>query len=465
MVTRTAPGAATHCPMTDRSSTQALAAIAQSREDDALRWLLSFADMERGVGWNPLSAPGEQWKLARTRRLLDLGGSPDRSLACVLIAGTKGKGSTAAFLASVLHAAGVRAGLYTQPHLQRYRERIRVDGAAIAPDDFADAVAAVRTNVERLRGLHPDAGEPTTFEITTALALGHFAQAGCAVAVVEVGLGGRLDATNALEPLLSVITPTSRDHTDVLGRTLAAIATEKAGIMRPGRLALLAPQRPAATRALHRRCRLVGARCVTVEPLAVGTWLSLAGDHQRTNAALAVAAARALPGVVVDERAINAGLGRVRWPGRFEVIDGRPTIVLDGAHNGASAQAFARTLREHAAGRPIHFVVGMHGDKEIAATLRPLLAIASSVTATRARSPRAVAAEQLAARCRRAGAAAPRMAASVDEALTIACALAGRDGIVAVTGSLALVGEARDALGLDAVLELWPRETDLPSDR
>jgi len=436
--------------------------VMRDRGDDGLRWLLSFADMERGVGWNPASAPGEQWKLARTRRLLDLGGSPDRSLACVLIAGTKGKGSTAALLASVLHAAGIRAGLYTQPHLQDYRERIRVDGTAIAPDDFADAVAAMRADVERLRGLHPEAGEPTTFEITTALALGHFARVGCAVAVVEVGLGGRLDATNALEPLLSVITPISRDHTDVLGRTLAAIATEKAGIMRPDRLALLAPQRPAAARALRRHCRLVGARCVTVEPLPSGARSSLVGDHQLTNAALAVAAARALPGVDVDERAIDAGLGRVRWPGRFEVIGGPPTIVLDGAHNGASAQALARTLRGHAADRPIHLVVGMHGDKEIAATLRPLLAIASSVTATRARSPRALAAEQLAARCRRAGAAAPRTAPSVDEALTIARALAGRDGIVAVTGSLALLGEARDALGLAAVLELWPREADLP---
>ena len=433
-----------------------------SREDDALRWLLSFADMERGIGWNPRSAPGEQWKLARTRRLLDFAGSPDRSLVCVLIAGTKGKGSTAAFLASVLHAAGVRAGLYTQPHLQSYRERIRVDGAAIAPDDFADAVGSVRADVERLRGLHPDAGEPTTFEITTALAVRHFARAGCAVAVVEVGLGGRLDATNALEPLLSIITPISLDHTDVLGRTLTAIATEKAGIMRPGRLALLAPQRPVAARALHRHCRLVGARCVTVEPLARDTRLSLAGDHQLTNAALAVAAARALPGVAVDQRAISTGLARVRWPGRFEVIDGPPTIVLDGAHNGASAEALARTLRRYAGDRPVHLVVGMHGDKEIAATLRPLLTIASSVTATRARSPRALSAEQLAARCRRAGAAAPRSAPSVEEALAIARALAGSDGIVAVTGSLALVGEARAALGLDAVLELWPREADLP---
>lgn len=430
-----------------------------AREDEALRWLFSFADLERGVGWNPAAAPGEQWKLGRTRLLLDLAGSPDRSLTCVLIAGTKGKGSTAAFLASILHAAGIRAGLYTQPHLQAYRERIRVDGAAIAPDAFADAVAKIRGDVERLRRLHPDAGDPTTFEITTALALTHFGQAGCTVAVVEVGLGGRLDATNALDPLLSVITPISRDHTAVLGPTLAAIATEKAGIMRGGRLALLAPQRPSAARALRAACRRSGARCVTIEPLAANARLSLAGDHQRVNAALAAAAARAIPGLAVDEAAVAAGLDGVFWPGRFEVIrsvaGGRPTIILDGAHNGASADAFARALGQQARGLAVHLVIGMHGDKEIAATLRPLVAIAATVIATQSTSPRALPAEELAARCRRAGAARVQAIPSVDKAIPAARGRAGALGIVAVTGSLAVVGEARTALGLGVVEELW----------
>ena len=419
------------------------------------------------MGWNPAAAPGEQWKLGRTRLLLDLAGSPDRALTCVLVAGTKGKGSTAAFLASILHAAGIRAGLYTQPHLQAYRERVRVDGAAIAPDAFADAVAAVRADVRRLRRLHPDAGSPTTFEITTALALAHFVRDGCTVAVVEVGLGGRLDATNAIEPVLSIITPISRDHTAVLGRTLAAIAAEKAGIMRADRLALLAPQRPSAARALRASCRRTGARCVTIAPLGPGVRLSLAGDHQRVNAALAVAAARALPGIAVGDRAIARGLAGVRWPGRFEVIrpiGGGPTIILDGAHNGASAEAFARTLGEHARGRPVHLVIGMHGDKEIAATLRPLLAIATAVVATQSTSPRALPAEELAARCRRAGAVAVQASSSVEEAIRSARTRAGAGSIVAVTGSLAVVGEARTALGLGVAENLWADEPR-PQDR
>lgn len=426
-----------------------------------MRWLFSFADIERGVGWNPAAAPGEQWKLGRTRLLLDLAGSPDRGLICVLIAGTKGKGSTAAFLASILHAAGIRAGLYTQPHLQAYRERIRVDGAAIAPDAFADEVARIRGDVLRLRRLHSDAGDPTTFEITTALALAHFGRSGCTVAVVEVGLGGRLDATNALDPVLSVITPISRDHTAVLGPTLAAIATEKAGIMRGGRLALLAPQRPSAARALHAACRRSGARCETIEPLAADARLSLAGDHQRVNAAVAAAAARAIPGIAVDEQAVAGGLDGVFWPGRFEVIGsvsgGPPTIILDGAHNGASAEAFARTLGQQAPGLAVHLVIGMQGDKEIAATLRPLLAVATTVIATQSTSPRALPAAELAARCRRAGAVADAVP-SVDDAIRVARARAGPSAIVAVTGSLAVVGEARTALGLGVAEELWAAE-------
>jgi len=450
-----------------RSPQVPLTSTGLAREEKALRWLFSFADMERGVGWNPAAAPGEQWKLGRTRLLLDLAGSPDRSLTCVLVAGTKGKGSTAAFLASILHAAGIRAGLYTQPHLQDYRERIRVDGAAIAPGALADAVTAIRADVNRLRRIHPDAGLPTTFEITTALALGHFVRAGCTVAVIEVGLGGRLDATNAIDPVRSIITPISRDHTAVLGRTLAAIATEKAGIMRTERVALLAPQRPSAAQALRASCRRIGACCVTIEPLARGARLSLAGDHQRVNAALAVAAARALPGIAVDDRAIADGLAGVRWPGRFEVIrsiaGGPSTIVLDGAHNGASAEAFARTLAQQIRGTPVHLVIGMHGDKEIAATLRPLLTIATTVIATQATSPRALPAEELAARCRRAGAATVHAVSSVDEAIRAARARAGAGGIVAVTGSLAVIGEARTALGLGVAEDLWaggPRPQD-----
>src|SRR5207253_8563768 len=204
-----------------RQRVSAARATAVGVDEAALAWLYSLADQERGVGWNPLASPEKQWKLGRTRALLDLAGAPDRSLRLALVAGTKGKGSTCAMLASILGANGVRCGLYTKPHLQTYRERVRVDGQAISPESFADSVARIRGLISRL----PEAaGEPTTFEVTTALALEYFARQRCEIAVVEVGLGGRLDATNATEPDLSIITSISYDHTAILGRTLGSIA-------------------------------------------------------------------------------------------------------------------------------------------------------------------------------------------------------------------------------------------------
>ena len=366
-----------------------------------------------------------------------------------LVAGTKGKGSTCAMLASILGAAGVRCGLYTKPHLQAYRERIRVDGRAISACDFGVAAERLRS---LLGGLPAAAGEPTTFEVTTAMALDVFYRARCDVAVVEVGLGGRLDATNATDPWLSVITPISYDHTDVLGRTLGAIAAEKAGILRPGRRALLAVQRPAAARVLSRACRQVGAVCETVPPLPPESDLPLAGVHQRQNAALAVAAARGL--IHASDAAISRGLERVRWPGRFEVVPGQPPLVLDGAHNGASADALARTLREYAAGRRIGLVVGINRDKDARAVLRPLLALTDRVWATQtADNRRALAAGELAQLCRRLGARAqaqPELAAALDRARGET-----RDGVLCVTGSLMLVGQARDVLGLPPAETLW----------
>ncbi|MDP9319839.1 MAG: Mur ligase family protein, partial [Chloroflexota bacterium] len=270
-----------------------------------LAWLLGFSDPELGVGWNVRASRAARWRLGRTRALLRLAGRPDRGMRVVLIAGTKGKGSTAAFLASILHAAGVRAGLFTSPHLQTYRERVRVDGAMLREADFAQAIARLRPLVSWLRREHPAAGEPTTFELTLMLAMRAFAERGCTVAIVEVGLGGRLDATNALDPDLSIITSISHDHTAILGRSLAMIATEKAGIVRRGRTALVAPQRPVAARAVQRVCRAADADCRTVLPLDPRVTLALVGDHQRLNAALAMAAAVELG---VAEPKIERGL-------------------------------------------------------------------------------------------------------------------------------------------------------------
>lgn len=420
------------------------------REREALEWLMSFSDMERGVGWSPRADPAIVWKTGRTRALLDHADAPDRALRCVLIAGTKGKGSTAAFLASILDAAGQPAGLYTQPHLQSYRERIRVGGAAVDPHAFASAVDTCRPLVGALARSHPAAGEPTTFELTAVLALRHFADAGCRVAVLEVGLGGRLDATNAVEPEISVITPISRDHVGILGSRLEAIAREKAGILRAGRAALLAVQRPGAARGLREACRAARAACRTVPPLSGDVRLGIAGEHQKQNAALAVEAARMLG--VIDAGVIRRGLTRVRWPGRFEVIPGDPVIVLDGAHNDASAAALAATLRARAAA-PVRLVVGMFRDKDARAILRPLLPLASRICATQPKGPRQLAAADLAVLCRQL--ADVPVVERDDVRAALAVASSGGAGTVCVTGSLALVGEARDALGLASPERLW----------
>jgi dihydrofolate synthase / folylpolyglutamate synthase len=413
-------------------------------EQEALAWLYSLADQERGVGWNPRASADSQWKLGRTRALLDLAGAPDRQLRVALVAGTKGKGSTCAMLASVLGAAGVRCGLYSKPHLQSYRERIRVDGAAIPPEHFARAVARMQKLVTELARVHPDAGEPTTFEVTTALALDYFARQGCQVAVVEVGLGGRLDATNATDPLVSVITSISYDHTTILGRTLGQIAREKAGILRQRRPALIAEQRPSAADALRRRCREIGACCTTVPPLTHD--VPLRGAHQRQNAALAIAAARILG--VIEPDPVREGLERLRWPGRFEIV-GDGQFILDGAHNGASAEALAHTFCE---GDKLAFVLGINRDKDARAVLRPLLPLASDVwTSQTADNPRALPAADLAALCRRLG-----TPAHVEPDLGAAMRAASNAGHrVCVTGSLMLVGQARSILGLPVPERLW----------
>lgn len=427
------------------------------KQRSQLDWLLGFSDPTRGVGWNPQASRAARWRLGRMRALLGLLGDPDRRMKIVLIAGTKGKGSTAAFLASILHAAGVRAGLFTSPHLQVFRERVRVDGAMLSDTEFERAIGRLRPIVTRLRRAHPAAGDPTTFELTLALALREFAERGCTVAVVEVGLGGRLDATNALDPAVSVLTPVSYDHTAILGRSLAAIATEKAGILRAGRPAVIAAQRPAASAAIRRACRAVGADCPTMRALDSHADVALSGAHQRENAALALSATHALAtaGVAIPERAYADGLRRAVWPGRFERVRGRPAIVLDGAHNDASAVALARALRAERRGRPLVLVVGINTDKDARAVLRPLARIASAIVATRSSNPRAAESADMARTAARVTRRRVEIAPDVATALATARERAGAAGLVCVTGSLALVGDARTALGLPPAERLW----------
>ena len=417
-----------------------------------LDWLLGFSDPISGIGWNPRAGRAAHWRLGRIRRLLGLLGDPDRELSCVLIAGTKGKGSTAACLASILHAAGITAGLFTSPHLQEVRERVRVDGALLDPAAFDARIRALRAPVAALRRAAPAAGEPTAFELLLALALRAFVDAGCRVAILEVGLGGARDATNAVEPEVSIITSIGLDHTAILGRTLGAIATEKAGILRRGRPALIAPQRPAAAAALRRACVQRGAACRTITP-SDRVLPRLHGAHQRENAALAAEAARLLG---VGPAAVARGLEAAWWPGRFEVVGHAPTTVLDGAHNGSSAEALAATLRERYRRRPIHLVIGLNSDKDARATLRPLLGLAGRVTVTAAATPRARAVADLATACRALGARRVGERPDVERALADAITGASPRTVVCVTGSLALVGEARTALGLHAPEQLWP---------
>lgn len=423
----------------------------------ALEWLYGFADMERGVGWNPRSSPRLEWNLRRARVLLDLAGAPDRMMVCVLVAGTKGKGSTATMLARILSASGVRTGLYTKPHLQTYRERMRVDGVAIDETEFAAGVAGLRPLATELSRRLPAAGAPTTFELTTVLALAHFAARACRVAVVEVGLGGRLDATNAVDPHVSAITPISHDHTRLLGSRLSQIAREKAGVLRPGRVAVLAPQPASARAELLRRCAAIAAEPREVRPLSIRRVprhsLALGGDHQRVNAAVAIAAAEALAEHGVPLRGDPAGaLGDLLLPGRFEVVPGDPVTILDGAHNDGSALALALALEREFPRRRVRLVIGVMQDKDARAVVRPLLERASAVFATRPPGPRGLDAAVLA---RLARGVAVSVVDDPADALRAARASARRGEIVCVTGSLALVGRARDALGLPIAERLW----------
>ena len=443
---------------------------AELTRQSALAWLFEFSDWERGVGWNPAAAPEEQWKLGRTRTLLDLAGRPDRTLRCVLIAGTNGKGSTAAMLEAVERAAGWRTGLYTQPHLHSYLERIKLGGEPIEGERFAKLVERVRPLVERFRAEWPEAGEPTTFELTTVLALWAFAEAKVDVAILEVGLGGRLDATNAVEPILSVITRIGRDHTAILGDSIEQIAREKAGVLRPSGVAVVAPQRPEARRVIVQRGEALGTRCrlvpsgsrradeagghavigVRLDGRRVSVRVPMAGPHQLDNAATALAAADELTylGLTMTPAAARAGIEGLRMPGRFEVVPGRPRWVLDVAHNPDSAVALAKTLRSARLSRPIWLVLGMLRDKDARSVVRALRQEVAGIVVTAPSSPRALPVDSLAEICHELGVASVAQVAGVADAIRQAAIAAGPDGTVVVAGSFGVVADARVALGL-----------------
>jgi len=381
--------------------------------------------------------------LERIEGLLGALGHPEERFTIAQVGGTNGKGSTAALLAAMLKAAGHRVGLYTSPHLVSFRERIRVDGEAIGPDAVVDGVDALGTLVARL--------DATMFEATTALALDHFAREGVDVAVLEVGMGGRLDATTVGVPAVTVLTRIDRDHEAYLGSTLAAIAAEKAAIIRGG-LAVSAAQHPEVESVVLRHAlaaqvplllegrdlhvsvheRSVKGQLITCVGPAfrlAEAGLGLLGSYQPSNALVAVAAARHLD---VGERAIRDGLVRARWPGRFQVIPGSPTLVLDGAHNPSGARALAASLRDVFGDTPITLVLGVSADKDASAIVDALAPAVTRIVLTRAAHPRAADPESLPA--------VGRVTHSSAEALDMAMG-DGRTPIVCVAGSLFLVGE------------------------
>jgi dihydrofolate synthase/folylpolyglutamate synthase len=402
-------------------------------------------------------------------RFLDRLDAPQRRLRTVVVAGTKGKGSTAAMIAAIAQAAGLRVGLYTSPHLCSIRERIRVDGEMIDEAEFAALVSALVPHIEAA-GMAEERRFRTFFEILTAMALQHFCQVGVDLAVLEVGLGGRLDATNVATPLVSVITPISFDHTDVLGETIPAIAREKAGIIKPDGLAVVAPQRPEALAVIQEVCRRQRARLVDVarqrrwRPQRC-TWegsvfdlesparsyralqIPLAGPHQILNAATAVATAEELRerGLPLEADAIRRGLRRVRWEGRLETVSRRPWIVLDGAHNHDSARCIREALATCFRYRRLILVLGVSANKNLEAIVEELAPLAAVTVATRAMVPRAAPPQRVA------DAAAKWCARIIVEeepqaGLARAIAETHADDLVLVTGSLYLVGDAKQLL-------------------
>ncbi|HLN12425.1 MAG TPA: folylpolyglutamate synthase/dihydrofolate synthase family protein [bacterium] len=428
---------------------------------EAQRWLEDLIHPERP------RRPYTDVKLARMRDLLARIGDPQTQLRAVLIAGTKGKGSTAVMVSEILRAAGLRVGLAVKPHLVDYRERIQVDGQMIPEDDLVSLVDAVRPAVDAASA--GPWGLATYVEVTVAMAFLYFVRRQVDIAVVEVGIGGRLDATNTLDPVVSVITPISYDHTELLGTTLEAIAGEKAGIIRPGGRVVSAPQPPEADRVITAAAQAAGARLVRVgrdvpvrleeaslsgvhavidgEGGRYDVRVPLVGRHQAQNAATAIAAVEALGGVGirVPRDTVRAALGAVRWPARLEVVDTRPYTIVDAGHNPASMLALRDTLRELLGGRRLVLLFGMLATKDYHAVTALIAPLAHQVVTTRPDNPHALTAEQLAAEIRRHT---PHVVAIEDraQALDEARRLTGPDDVLVVTGSFYMVGEARERL-------------------
>ncbi len=434
--------------------------------EQALAYLAQFINYESGqrVPYVP-----EHFNLEAFTAFLHELGDPHRAFPAVLIAGSKGKGSTAAMVAAILSQAGLRTGLFTNPHLVTLRERTQIDRRLISERAFAALVSELRSSLRPTQCDQPRRFR-TFFELTTALSFLHFARQQVDVAVVEVGLGGRLDTTNVLTPQVAVLTPIGLEHTHILGDTIAAIAGEKAGIIKPQACVVSAPQEPAAAAVFEQRCQEQGATLSmagrdfgwqVLDASTAGTRLrfrgfghdiddltvSLVGRHQAANAAVAVAVSLQLrqQGWRIGADSIRAGLAAVQWEGRAEIIGRQPWAVLDAAHTVESARCLAETLRELFDAERLFLVLGMATDKKVEDVVATLAPLAHEVIVTAFRSPRACKPQRLADEVRRHGVAV-RLAETPQQAMALAHAAARPADAICVTGSVLLLGEIKACL-------------------
>jgi dihydrofolate synthase/folylpolyglutamate synthase len=433
---------------------------------DAIDYLYSFINWE--VERHIRNAP-DVMTLERPRRVLAAFDNPHTRYPVIHITGTKGKGSVGAMCAAALSASGLKTGLYSSPHLQDFRERFRVGSQLIEPESFTALVNQMRPVLESV----PDI---TWFEVTTALAFLYFARQNVDAAVIEVGLGGRLDATNVVTPVVSVITSLSYDHTHLLGDSLASIAREKGGIIKPGVPVVSAPQPPEALDVLagiaaERRAplTLVGRDWLYVhsdsalsgtrfEAGPVGQPLesyctALPGEHQALNATVALVALHHAreAGVATHQRGIRAGFEQVDWPGRLEVVNHTPLLVLDAAHNAASARRLQAALEELFPQRPLALIFGVSADKDVSGMFDALLPVVDYLIAAQAVHPRALAPDEIAAIARQQGyTGVIEQIPQAEAALRRASELVGPGGLICTAGSLFIVGEMRTVCGLPA---------------
>jgi dihydrofolate synthase/folylpolyglutamate synthase len=428
---------------------------------EALEYILSFADYER------ISRSGVIWDLRRIENLLEKLDNPHLAAKTVHVAGTKGKGSTTAIISSVINQAGYGTGLYTSPHLFSFTERIQANGRPIPEETFANLTEKIKPSIEAVN--REGKGQCTTFEILTALGFTYFREIKADYQVIEVGLGGRLDATNVVRPEVCVITSISLDHTDLLGATVASIAGEKAGIIKNGNTVVCAPQCVEAMTVIEDICRQRDASLIKVGKDV--TWrrqsysangqsfsmqglkaeydltIPLLGDYQLENAAAAVTAVEVLidRGAEISAGNIADGLKLVRWPGRLQVLRRNPWIIADGAHNAYSLQRLVEAIRQYFSFTRAILVMGTSSDKDIAGMVAEAASLTKDIIVTCSRNPRALKPEVLAGEFAKHGIK-PFVSPDVASALKQALLMAGTGDLICATGSMFVVAEALEEI-------------------